>query len=116
MRAARQARVDAAGIMRGAGRQLLASILNLISYWGLGLPLALLLGVHWGLGVQGLWWGLAATTSVQVSPLLSHASHLRRLWANAYSQFDVVPRVCQDGAPQHYCNACACRSFSMMGQ
>ena len=56
----------ASGIMRGAGRQLLASILNLISYWGLGLPLALLLGIRWGLGVQGLWWGLATTTSVQV--------------------------------------------------
>ncbi|CAL8462043.1 g1574 [Coccomyxa elongata] len=53
------------GIMRGAGRQLLASILNLITYWGLGLPLASVLGLHYGLGVQGLWWGLATTTTVQ---------------------------------------------------
>lgn len=58
-----------AGVMRGAGRQLLASVLNLITYWGLGLPLCVALGVHYGLGVQGLWWGLATTTSVQVSGL-----------------------------------------------
>ena len=55
-----------AGVMRGAGRQLLASILNLITYWGLGLPLSCVLGLHYGLGVQGLWWGLATTTTVQV--------------------------------------------------
>ncbi len=56
-----------AGVMRGAGRQLLASILNLITYWGLGLPLAILLGVYFKLGVEGLWWALLITTSVQVT-------------------------------------------------
>ena len=56
--------------MRGCGRQLLASGLNLVSYWGLGLPLALVLGLHLGLGVQGLWYGLATTTSVQVRGML----------------------------------------------
>ena len=52
--------------MRGAGRQLLASIENLITYWVLGLPLAILLGVHFNFGVEGLWWALCITTSVQV--------------------------------------------------
>ena len=52
--------------MRGAGRQLLASIENLITYWVLGLPLAILLGVYFNLGVEGLWWALCITTSVQV--------------------------------------------------
>ena len=52
--------------MRGAGRQLLASILNLITYWVLGLPLAILLGVYFNFGVEGLWWALCITTSVQV--------------------------------------------------
>ncbi|CAK0783734.1 hypothetical protein CVIRNUC_006933 [Coccomyxa viridis] len=53
------------GVMRGAGRQLLASIENLITYWVLGLPLAILLGVHFNFGVEGLWWALCITTSVQ---------------------------------------------------
>ena len=52
--------------MRGAGRQLLASIENLITYWVLGLPLAILLGVHFNFGIEGLWWALCITTSVQV--------------------------------------------------
>ncbi|EIE25012.1 MATE efflux family protein [Coccomyxa subellipsoidea C-169] len=59
------------GVMRGAGRQLLASILNLITYWGLGLPLSCVLGLHYGLGVQGLWWGLATTTTVQGLAMLA---------------------------------------------
>ena len=70
--------VTGAGIMRGCGRQLLASGLNLLSYWGLGLPLALVLGLHFGLGVQGLWYGLATTTTVQVRRLLCGVSHGRR--------------------------------------
>ena len=57
-----------AGVMRGAGRQLLASILNLITYWVLGLPLAILLGVILHYGVEGLWVALCITTSVQVRP------------------------------------------------
>lgn len=55
------------GVMRGAGRQLLASILNLITYWVLGLPLAILLGIYFNLGVEGLWWALFITTSIQAS-------------------------------------------------
>ena len=54
--------------MRGAGRQLLASVLNAFSYWVVGLPLAILFSLKLGWGVDGLWWGLAATTSLQVSP------------------------------------------------
>lgn len=58
-----------AGVMRGAGRQLLASILNLITFWVLGLPLAILLGAHYDFGIEGLWWALCITTSVQVNTL-----------------------------------------------
>ena len=60
--------LSSAGVMRGAGRQVLASILNLITYWVLGLPLAILLAVYFNLGVEGLWWALLITTSIQASP------------------------------------------------
>lgn len=69
-----------AGVMRGAGRQLLASILNLITYWVLGLPLAILLGVYFNLGVEGLWWALLITTSVQVSSV----THAEPDWQRRY--------------------------------
>jgi MATE family multidrug resistance protein len=55
------------GVLRGAGRQQLGAMLNLASYWGLGLPTAYLLSVKAGLELKGLWGGLILATSVQVS-------------------------------------------------
>lgn len=54
------------GVLRGAGRQELGALLNLGSYWGLGLPTAYLLAVKGGLELKGLWGGLILATSVQV--------------------------------------------------
>lgn len=54
------------GVLRGAGRQELGALLNLASYWGLGLPAAYLLSNKAGWGLQGLWAGLSLCTSVQV--------------------------------------------------
>ena len=55
-----------AGILRGAGWQLIALGLNLGIYWGVGLPLAILAGLVWQWGVLGLWAALAIATTVQV--------------------------------------------------
>ena len=52
------------GIMRGAGRQLLATISNAVVYWAGCCPLAVLLAPR--LGVPGLWLALAAATTLQV--------------------------------------------------
>ena len=54
-----------AGVVRGAGRQLLGASINICAYWVLGLPFALTLGFAVGLGVAGLWWGMAATATLQ---------------------------------------------------
>ena len=54
-----------AGVVRGAGRQLLGASINVCAYWMLGLPFALTLGFAAGLGVAGLWWGMAATATLQ---------------------------------------------------
>ncbi|HEB89171.1 MAG TPA: MATE family efflux transporter [Deltaproteobacteria bacterium] len=48
------------GLMRGMGRPRAGAIVNLIGFYGLGLPLAWLLAFPGGLGVVGIWWGLAA--------------------------------------------------------
>jgi hypothetical protein len=58
------------GMLRGAGRQELGAVLNLASYWGLGLPGAYLLGVRAGWGLKGLWAGLIICTSVQAVVML----------------------------------------------
>jgi MATE family multidrug resistance protein len=58
--------LQAAGIgaLRGAADTRFAFISNLIGYWVVGLPLSLLLGFRWHMGVVGLWWGFVAGLSV----------------------------------------------------
>ncbi|KAG2449055.1 hypothetical protein HYH02_005804 [Chlamydomonas schloesseri] len=54
-----------AGVLRGSGRQSLGACLNLVGYWCVGCPVALLLGFHYRLDVLGFWCGLASATSLQ---------------------------------------------------
>lgn len=55
------------GVLRGAGRQELGACINLVAYWCVGLPLAWLLAFKAGLGLAGLWTGLASCASLSVS-------------------------------------------------
>lgn len=52
-----------AGVLRGAGVSRFTFVANLLGHWGVGLPLALLFGFRWKLGVTGIWWGLCAGLS-----------------------------------------------------
>ena len=47
------------GTMRGAGDTHTPMVCNLVSHWVIGLPLGYLLGFTAGLGIFGLWAGLA---------------------------------------------------------
>jgi MATE family multidrug resistance protein len=46
------------GILRGLGDVRFPTIITLLAYWGLGLPIGYLLGIYLDFGVQGIWWGL----------------------------------------------------------
>ena len=48
------------GVLRGMGRQKRVALLNLLGFWGLGLPFGALLAFVGGLGVYGIWWGFNA--------------------------------------------------------
>ena len=48
----------ASGALRGAGDVRFPFIVNLVAYWVLGLPIALILGFGLDWGARGLWWGL----------------------------------------------------------
>lgn len=50
--------VIAAGCLRGQGRQKIGSNLNLLCYYTVAVPLALLLAFREGWGLEGLWVGL----------------------------------------------------------
>jgi len=48
------------GLMRGMGRPEAGAVVNLIGFYGIGLPLAWVLAFPLDFGIVGLWWGLAA--------------------------------------------------------
>ncbi|KAK6198472.1 mate-domain-containing protein [Scheffersomyces amazonensis] len=50
--------VIGAGVLRGQGRQRIGSILNMISYYVIALPLCTVLAFTFKFGLQGLWYGL----------------------------------------------------------
>ncbi|MFK7895584.1 MAG: MATE family efflux transporter [Myxococcota bacterium] len=48
------------GLMRGMGRPQAGAIVNLIGFYVIGLPLAYGFAFPGGMGLVGIWWGLAA--------------------------------------------------------
>ena len=48
------------GLMRGMGRPKAGAVVNLLGFYIVGLPLGWFLAFPLGLGVVGIWWGLAA--------------------------------------------------------
>ncbi|MFS8030729.1 putative multi antimicrobial extrusion protein [Helianthus anomalus] len=54
----------------GAGWQTTVSYLNIVSYIGLGIPLGLLLGFKFDMGVKGIWYGMVSGASTQCCLLL----------------------------------------------
>jgi MATE family multidrug resistance protein len=57
------------GVLRGAADTRGPMAINLFGYWGLGLPLGLVLAFPLGAGPRGLWWGLTVGLAI-VSALL----------------------------------------------
>ncbi|KAG1670897.1 hypothetical protein FOA52_000399 [Chlamydomonas sp. UWO 241] len=53
------------GVLRGCGRQVLGAYLNLAGWWGVVVPLGVLLGLHQGLGPLGFNYALAVGTTMQ---------------------------------------------------
>lgn len=46
------------GVLRGLGDVKIPTLITMIAYWVIGLPVGYILGFPVGLGVQGIWWGL----------------------------------------------------------
>jgi len=59
------------GILRGMGRVRPATAFNFVGYWLLGLPLGGWLALRGGMGLAGLWWGLALGLAVVALSLLT---------------------------------------------
>lgn len=68
----------AAGALRGAGDVRFAFAGGAVSYWLVGLPLALYFGVFRDRGAVGMWWGLSASLVVAAWLLLGRFAWLTR--------------------------------------
>ncbi len=58
------AQVVASGVLRGMGQTRPTAVANLVGYYVLGLPLGWWLTFERGLGLPGLWWGVALGVAV----------------------------------------------------
>jgi MATE family multidrug resistance protein len=49
------------GVLRGAADTRIPMLIHLVGFWGIGLPLSVLLAFVVGLGPKGVWWGYVAS-------------------------------------------------------
>ena len=54
------------GILRGSGRQAIASLVNFVSYYLFGVPVGIVLALVADMGTLGLWIGLLVGGIIQV--------------------------------------------------
>jgi MATE family, multidrug efflux pump len=50
----------AVGTLRGIQDVKIPTVIVFIAYWVLGIPIGYLLGIEWGIGVDGVWYGFVA--------------------------------------------------------
>lgn len=56
------------GVLRGMGDVNIPTLITFLAYWVVGLPVGYLLGIHYQLGVSGVWYGL--TLGLMIASLL----------------------------------------------
>ena len=67
------------GALRGLGDTRTPFAMNLVGFWGIGLPVSLLLGFRTTLGPRGLWWGLVVGLgAVAIGLLIRLRARLRQ--------------------------------------
>lgn len=59
------------GVLRGMGQTMPAAVINLVGYWVLALPLAWWMTSTLGLGLFGIWWGIAIGLAIVAVALLA---------------------------------------------
>ncbi len=70
------AQVIASGALRGIGNTMFAAVANGIGHWLIGLPLGLILGFTFSMGITGIWIGLATgLTAVAVALVIFWVKH-----------------------------------------
>lgn len=60
----------ACGVIRGCARPPLAAFISFCTFYGVGLPVATLVGFKMGKGLVGLWYGLFAAQMMSVAAMI----------------------------------------------
>jgi len=71
--------VTAAGALRGLKDTRVPLLIGTLAYWGIGLPCGYILGMVWGFGGVGLWWGFAIGLAVAAG-ILTWRFSIARAW------------------------------------
>jgi multidrug resistance protein, MATE family len=71
--------VIAASVLRGISDVKLPTIITLVAYWGIALPLSYGLGIRGPFGAQGVWTGIALGLSFAAVFLTVRFARLTRL-------------------------------------
>lgn len=58
------------GALRGMEDVKIPTVITLFAYWVVGLPAGYLLGFHWQLGIEGIWYGLLTGLSLSAAMML----------------------------------------------
>jgi len=66
------------GALRGMNDTRFPTYLTLVAYWVIGLPSSYLLGIHFGLGVSGIWYGFIIGLSTSAIGLLWRFERISR--------------------------------------
>jgi len=82
----------AQGIFRGSGRQAMGALWNFVAYYIIGLPLGYELGLKFGFGVEGIWWGMTlGLCSVCIGcTIIIYRSNWNKLAADASSRLNII--------------------------
>jgi MATE family multidrug resistance protein len=77
--------VAAMGALRGLKDTRMPMLIALLTYWGIGLSTGYVLGLEWGMGAEGLWWGLVMGLAAAALLLsVRFHRHVRRVAAQAH--------------------------------
>ena len=70
--------VVAANMLRGIGDVRIPTVITLIAYWGIALPLGYLVGIRGTLGAPGVWIGIAGGLAFAAVFLSARLARLTR--------------------------------------
>ncbi|XP_029027701.1 multidrug and toxin extrusion protein 1 [Betta splendens] len=84
------------GIIRGAGKQKVGAVCNVVGYYGVGFPIGIPLMFAAKLGIIGLWTGLFTCVFLQCSFLMVYL--VRMNWNRATVEAQIRAGVCETSA------------------